>query len=1240
MKRRSVVSKFFVGGGVVALVGCSEGELEFVEGETSETGQAVQPESNAPSADVKRRPRPTTDFPDCDDSIDCCPAGFERVEGTSGDDNLDGIFTVASCLVGFDGDDDLDASSPGNILLGGPGVDDIKGGFGKDIVLGGDGNDDIRTIHDDDEIDAGPGDDEIDGGFGDDVIFGREGNDDIDGGDDEDWISAGPGDDVVEGGFDADHIEGNAGDDEIEGGIGDDTIIPGPGRDEVDGGIGDDTVIIYDECELEDGEVLDGGFAGNDTLIIPVDLATVQGMGVVVTDFENIIENALQQDESECRACGCVGGECCSGNGDCVPNGNQGHCDCNDGFFGVACAVEAGDCVDASPLPPHCPPGVCPEDLAVDRRFNRICSVSYTCPTSYTTEGGEVQAGDNPATMWFPARASAVGFDDVDSQIFDDEFPLVVVSHGTGQKYDTGYDYLLRHLAHNGYIATSVETNPFGVNDTEKHVTRAELLRQFLECLRKDYDPNDVDFEFFDAVQRHATLETALVGHSSGGEGAIEFAERNAVENLAHNIQAVVALTPDHNDGGANRPQTEDLCDPATEGLLVITSSRDSDTEGDGTSIYDRASTETAGALACGPDDDIESDWAPSTKSMLWIDRARHNGFHEEPLADAGERFPVPPPSYPVMSDEAHREILKTYVLAFLRWHIPGVDEYREHFDGRSTSATLLSSDCPEGSAGCACVPNTDQCSPPLECVAGNCVEAVGSGCAPGDRACSCAAGTCAEGLDCVNDACVGPFPVRIYTQLREGAYRLEAPAARVVDDFERNPASCPTQGSDACWRFSAIGGDAAPRVSSTFDSGQIQEGELEFTNSDNGRSFPWSRTRGLILQWLSGELPRLDFELPTQHHPHGATDGWEDPSDPGANGDLTNFTHISFRVGQLFGENGNTVPSEADGFSTNRRDFKVRLTDSWGNLRTFSTADIQQIEPSTFGTPNPTHGEIPHPDPIFGDEWRRSGHLRTVRVPIGAFCDPTRPGDEVLIDSVSDLSFFFGGPTSQSGAIAIDSIEFVRSPYEAPAQSRCGPDVAIRDFVGIEFDGVTVPGLVSQFESGSILFLQEGQPSPPDGTPTFQLKEDTDHTVYLRVENIGVSPAEVRAKLFTVDVTDDAPFLEYVYTRNAAGDAAAFSEPLGVVQPGEEEILGPIVNVENGEEVVVRSELAGFDRYRKVFVVVLEGTDLTQEHANHVDSPAVRKLEDFARNGDASDLPRLVSADNNIATLAPEYVE
>lgn len=189
----------------------------------------------------------------CDNAGSCCPPGTTAVLGTAGNDNYN-TSALTRCYLGLGGDDTVTNTSASgrNVAYGGPGSDWLQGGHGPGILYGGDGPD---------------------------YVYGRASADFLRGGNGDDSMSAKDGDDI---------LDGNANDDIMWGDNGNDVLIGGSGQDFVFGGNNDDIVIVNDVCELVAGEEMQGG-SGTDTLVLPVPLATVTGMGITVAGFEKVI---------------------------------------------------------------------------------------------------------------------------------------------------------------------------------------------------------------------------------------------------------------------------------------------------------------------------------------------------------------------------------------------------------------------------------------------------------------------------------------------------------------------------------------------------------------------------------------------------------------------------------------------------------------------------------------------------------------------------------------------------------------------------------------------------------------------------------------------------------------------------------------------------------------------------------------------------------------------------------------
>jgi Ca2+-binding RTX toxin-like protein len=202
------------------------------------------------------------------------------VQGTSGDDTIDGSYLGDPEGDRVDNNDHSDGSNDDSIVAGG-GNDSVNAGTGDDTIDGGDGNDTIFGFEGSDSVLGGGGDDVINtrtstgtgrpdegysgapnpmldyaadtDAFNDrDTVDGGSGNDSILTGDDNDIIIAGTGADTVDGGFDDDSISGGAGADSLEGNEGNDTISGGADDDVIYGDVSPDNAgyALYEPYDL------------------------------------------------------------------------------------------------------------------------------------------------------------------------------------------------------------------------------------------------------------------------------------------------------------------------------------------------------------------------------------------------------------------------------------------------------------------------------------------------------------------------------------------------------------------------------------------------------------------------------------------------------------------------------------------------------------------------------------------------------------------------------------------------------------------------------------------------------------------------------------------------------------------------------------------------------------------------------------------------------------------------------
>ena len=172
------------------------------------------------------------------------------------------------------------------------------------------------------------------------------------------------------------------------------------------------------------------------------------------------------------------------------------------------------------------------------------------------------------ATVKFPADAPGAT---MPSQISaaQSNYPMVMIIHGNGPDGGyLGYDYLLDHLAKNGFIAASIHLEP-GQSGTD----RARVCRRHLLIL-------------FGMFGSHAANNIGIMGHSRGGEAVVIATRLNHQESWGYNINAVISLAP------TNQYTSEHFGGAWAKPYLVIYGSLDGDlgfVSDNGFELYDHA---------------------------------------------------------------------------------------------------------------------------------------------------------------------------------------------------------------------------------------------------------------------------------------------------------------------------------------------------------------------------------------------------------------------------------------------------------------------------------------------------------------------------------------------------------------------------------------------------------------------------------------------------------------------------
>ena len=256
---------------------------------------------------------------------------------------------------------------------------------------------------------------------------------------------------------------------------------------------------------------------------------------------------------------------------------------------------------------------------------------SYATPGAFSVLTRDIRL---KAHVFFPADMPGVT-DPAQISITKPHYPLVVIVHGNGHDY-TAYDFLLQHLALNGFIAASIDSRYVsgGLLVHGMHgLGRANNFFQHLPVLKTKFGAQVQD-------------NIGVMGHSRGGEAVLKIARLNHELALGHNIKALISLAPTDQYG------REALTGAYAKPYFVLYGSRDGDVAGwypwfpfdwrmTGFSLYDRA--------------------AGAPKSMAFVYRATHNGFITMNSDNPSDQ-PLPP--------AAQQTIVQAYLTAFFRQYL------------------------------------------------------------------------------------------------------------------------------------------------------------------------------------------------------------------------------------------------------------------------------------------------------------------------------------------------------------------------------------------------------------------------------------------------------------------------------------------------------------------------------------------------------------------------------------------
>ena len=300
-------------------------------------------------------------------------------------------------------------------------------------------------------------------------------------------------------------------------------------------------------------------------------------------------------------------------------------------------------------------------DPGVDASFPHAGQFEY----DQSTEGSITVVDDYGQSVTVPLRAVVYfpadepgATNPVQISSAQVSYPLVVLVHANRYADSViykGFNYLLEHLARNGFIAASIH-----LERGQRGTDRARVLFKHLEILKGKFGLK-------------AANNVGLMGHSRGGEAVVIAARLNHQETLGHQINAVISLAP------SDQYTFEKFGGPWAAPYLVIYGAMDADLPGQdntGFSLFDRASD--------------------ARKSMAFV----YGGLHGPWNTVMGDYDAVPwlrPDDQPhIISSEAHQQIAKAYMTPFFRQHLKGETQWEGIFRGDWVPASVQRADPPK----------------------------------------------------------------------------------------------------------------------------------------------------------------------------------------------------------------------------------------------------------------------------------------------------------------------------------------------------------------------------------------------------------------------------------------------------------------------------------------------------------------------------------------------------------------
>jgi hypothetical protein len=296
------------------------------------------------------------------------------------------------------------------------------------------------------------------------------------------------------------------------------------------------------------------------------------------------------------------------------------------------------------------------DDPGTTTSFANSGTFEYNDGAFVVDDEGSSTTLDKKGVVFFPADIAGATTASQVSTV-SASYPLIVVVHGNSGFTNSyqGYNYLLEHLAKNGFIAASIHMNP-GM----EILGRCEVTLAHIAALKSKFGSTVAN-------------NIGLMGHSRGAEAVYIVPRFNHDRALGHAINAVIPLAP------TNFHPAESLNGAWSTPLNVMYGSMDGDVSGvtfNGFQLYDRA--------------------AGSNKGMVFIYGACHDRFNSvwgdtDITAPWSSLTAADVPK--IISAAAHQKIARGYMTAFFLEKLQGKTEYESVTKGEWIPAEVKAAD-------------------------------------------------------------------------------------------------------------------------------------------------------------------------------------------------------------------------------------------------------------------------------------------------------------------------------------------------------------------------------------------------------------------------------------------------------------------------------------------------------------------------------------------------------------------